>query len=274
MNLLSTLLAPQALRLLLWTTLPTLAYTACSQPAHTDFELKRTKLTGITNGTPADAVLLILGKADEVRVLSKSYFEGESYRWAYGCERPGGFAKIGLVVFGTNGTAIWVSSPTRPRYFRSEAAQVALSDAFQKTSGGLHCEINSIDPQAEGALTASNSLRHTISYSLINEGRDWFIRPQETSSAKWNLVLEVYNADGQLYLRQDHKHFASAFSPDEREWPKLKIPPEGRITEEFPLWLADTDFGIPNPGKYSVRLLFPFERGKFYSSNLKEFQIR
>ena len=274
MNLFSTLLAPQTLRLLLWTTLPTLAYTACSQPAHTDFELKRTKLTAITNGTPAEAVQLMLGKADEVRVLSKSYFEGESYRWAYGCERPGGFAKIGLVMFGTNGTAIWVSSPTGPRYLRSKPAQVPLSDALQKTPDSLHCEINSIEPQAEGALAASNSSRHTISFSLVNEGRDPFIRPQETSSAKWDLVVEVYDADGQLYYRQDHKHFASAYSADEREWPKLKIPPEGRITEDLPLWLADTDFGIPNPGKYSVRLLFPFERGKFYSSNLKEFQIR
>jgi hypothetical protein len=87
-------------------------------------------------------------------------------------------------------------------------------------------------------------------------------------------VIEVFDEKRHLMLRQDYSRYSSPISADEERWPIVRIAPGGRVRNQLAIWQMDLDFGKPVPGTYFVRLLFPFEKGVFYGSNLKEFQVQ
>jgi hypothetical protein len=86
------------------------------------------------------------------------------------------------------------------------------------------------------------------------------------------LVLEVLDATGTLLFREDKMNFHSPIHFDPAKWPTLALPPGKEITEEVS-FSAASDFGPLPPGKYAVRAYFPFEKRKYFPSNLASFTV-
>ena len=135
----------------------------------------------------------------------------------------------------------------------------------------IHCyRIESVTA-ATGAHSPFPEMLDNVRYSIVNEKDSPFSFTQSTAWIKFNLVVEVIDQENNLVLRQDYEQWAN---PSDSSVPvKVSIPAKGRVTEEFAVWLCDVSYGRPQPGLYKVRLLFPFERRRFYSSNIKEFKV-
>jgi hypothetical protein len=241
-----------------------------------ELELRREALIHIARGMSEKEVRLKLGNPSEVRFEKFSVLEGEACRWAYGARSAGGFANIGLVMFSPDKTVLGTSCPTKQTYFRRLALATPVTKLPQRTDRGQYCVIESTrarEPDPKRTSPLPYTLATLLRFSLVNEGTDPFLFRQPTAWIKFNLIIEVFDSKMNLVLRQDYDHYASPYSPYRNEWPIVRIPPGGHESEEFPLWLTDLEYGKPAPGKYFVRLLFPFEPEHFYSSNLMEFSV-
>jgi hypothetical protein len=240
-------------------------------------ESQREALTKIARGMSEKEVRLKLGNPSEVRFEKFSVLGGEAYRWAYGARTAGGFANIGLVMFSPDKTVLGTSCPTKQTYFRRLALATPVTRAPQRTISGRYCVIESVrapEPDSKRISPLPYTLATLLRFSIVNEGTDPFLFSQPTAWIKFNLIIEVFDSEMSLVLRQDYDHYASPYSPDRNEWPMVRIPPGRRESEEFPIWLTDLRYGKPASGKYFVRLLFPFEPDHFYSSNLMEFSVQ
>ncbi len=254
---------------------------ARSTGAWARLEAQRATLAALRPGTTEPEVLGLLGRPDEIKAPVGTRFEGEAYRWAYGSHRIGGFAHIGMVFFATNRTVIEAHCPTLPKYLPPAATNVPLSTKPQAASHGEYCLIDSVRDCANSEETSKRSpelrdfLSQTLKYRIVNGGTNAFDFKQPYPWIKFNLIVEVYDRRKKLILRQDYAHYGVAsFRPNPADRPAIRIPPGGSVGEDFPLWLTDVYYGTPEPGRYFVRLLFPFENGRFYCSNLKEFTVQ
>src|SRR5262249_11182650 len=83
------------------------------------------KFNALKEGTEEVEVGRVLGPPDEIRMIQGSkpldeslvsdarpgHSDEETHRWAYGPERPGTFARTGIVSFGGSNTVVWAESP-------------------------------------------------------------------------------------------------------------------------------------------------------------------
>jgi len=210
-------------------------------------------------------VLNILGRPDQVRAKGDLGIVAEKYRWVYGIDNSGEFPHIGAVVFGTDSTVLMIYCPSRSIDKRLYIS-MPFSEEPQSAPSGMRCEIDevSIDSESNG---------HYIRVSLVNGGGSDFRFAHDHTGIRFQLVLELYDKEKRLILQEPIFGYHSPCTSDQSEWPVLVVPAGGRISEDVPIWWRDVNDGVPAPGMYYVRVGFPFESGKYYASNLAEWQL-
>ena len=234
-----------------------------------DLETRRATLCSVRAGMTEDQVLEILGKPDEVRARGEVGAVAEKYRWVYGTDREGQFPRVGSVMFGDDDKVCMVHCPSRV------AEQMLPANTWppflehpQKTSSGMYCSIDKVfrNPEFDNA--------HYMRVSLVNSGQSKFSYRHDHTGIRFSLMVEVYDADRILLLREPLHTHHSPRSADPSQWPVLKVPPGSRVSEDVPIWWKDVNDGALHPGVYYIRVAFPFEKSKFYRSGLTKWELR
>jgi hypothetical protein len=269
------------------------SFAAAAAAPGPDDEAARAKLQGLRQrlarlkaGMSAEQVLQALGKPDEVRrVTDDRLLDGtrllgdqqgigpETERWAYGILGKGAFARIGFVSLDRNGKVVAVvpadcfSSPSWPL----PALVPAPTDQAVDSAAKLRCHVAAIQPRPRAGETAA-SLQTKI--TLQNRGtRRFELKHDAAYTLRRFLVVEVYDAAGTLLFRDDEMRSHSLSDPDPARWPVLAIPAQQELAADL-VFSPAHGFGPLPPGKYSMRVYFPFETGKYYPSNRVPFELK
>jgi hypothetical protein len=236
---------------------------------------RKDALMAVRRGMTEADVIEQVGPGDEVRHQLQAKQEGEAHARAYGVSRAAGFAQVGLVLFDTNNRVLDVWCPTRLRFCRKAALSIPVTAAGTRSPNGLICRVEEIIDTGEpsnGRDEQHQELRDSLRFTLQNKGnRTYELRIR--SQARFELVIEVFDSQKHLLLRHDLCHYSLENSPFREQWPVLRLAPGEKFWGEWPLWLTDGLFGVPAPGRYYARVLFPFETDRFCASNLKGFTI-
>src|SRR5206468_1166016 len=76
-----------------------------------------------------------------------------------------------------------------------------------------------------------------------------------------------YDATGTLLFRLDEMRYHSPITFDSAKWPVLAVDPGKELSS--PLYFSPSHgFGPLPPGKYSLRVYFPFDEGEYYPVQL------
>jgi hypothetical protein len=224
----------------------------------------------------------LLGPPDEVRTITEGRLldgtriyssedteNGETYRWAYGNRQPGTFARTGIVSFDKAGRVICAQSPVQRISF--SPIPPALGDPGKPLESpiGLSCRVDGISSlgEAEGETVRWWS----ASVTLTNSGKTDFTRRTSIDPSIHRLsTVEVYDSEQSLVSRDDHRTAGSPISfTDTLE---LSVPAGQSRTEKLN-FCTDEYFGPLPPGRYFLRVCFPYTNDKFICSGLKEFQV-
>lgn len=247
---------------------------------------QRKLLAGVHAGMKSEEVLKILGKPDEVRpVPTDSLLDGvrllggsspedsETERWVYGIQAKGKFARVGYVSIDRKGTvaaavvADYFSAPsaTRPEQVTSKSDQAAESPAK------MSCHVGPIENVPAVGLTPEG-IKTKI--TLKNSGPARFeLKHDAAYSMRRFLLVEIYDSTGVLLYRDDSMRYHSPSNLDPTKWLALSVPAGKELSEDL-TFLPGSGFGPFLPGKYSLRVYFPFEKGKYYPSNLATFELK
>ncbi len=218
---------------------------------------------GMTEGQ----VLEVLGKPDEVRIKGELGIVAEKYRWVYGIEKKGQFPRVGSVIFGANDTVHKIGCPARGIPFMLPKWVAPFSESAQKTPSGMYCKIDNV---------FRNPKLYDFPYirvSLVNSGKSEFSYRHDHTGIRFSLILEVYDAEKTLLLREALYAYHSPHTPPGSQRPVLRVLPGSRVSEDVPIWWRGVSDGVLYPGVYYVRVAFPLERNTFYGSNLAKWEL-
>lgn len=224
------------------------------------------RINEIKSGMTSDQVLKRLGKPDEVRRRGKDGlpFDGapcytnETERWAYGTLGNGKFASAGIVCFSDQGRVVAAMTPDRT--YGVEELKKPGSDKAVETPLKLTCAVSFIKYEL--------GFVHTT-VSVNNAGTaDFFVKRADDFSFPYGFVCELLDSNGKRLFVENMIGYLSG-----RPRTDLHIPPHTQKSGPMNFSPA-SDFGSLPPGKYKVRVYFPFEENKFYPSNTREFEVR
>lgn len=246
----------------------------------------RRRLGGLSAGMTSQDVLKAIGRPDEVRpvggdrLLDGSRLGGdlpgtgpETERWAYGVLGKGLFARAGYVAIDRNGKVV---AAVPADCFAGPVWKVLdlvtpKGDEAVASPGNLSCRAGSvtIEPRAGESTECFN-----MAITIKNNGRRRFeLKHDAANSPRRFLVVEMYDAEGTLLFRDDEMRYHSPIRSDPADYPVLSIKPGREIA--IPLsFLPAHGFGSFPPGRYSLRVYFPFEEWRYYPSNAVRFEIK
>lgn len=228
-------------------------------------ETKKDQICSIREGMTESQVSESVGKPDEVRIRGETGIGEEAYRWVYGIKSKGEFPTVGAVIFRTNRTVFMSYCPTRPGF---GAPIVPFSESPQITPSGMRCTIDDV---------FGNPDRSNVPYirvSIENTGKSEFRYTNDNQGIRFSVLLEVYDAEKRLILKEPIYAFHSPYSFDKANWPILAVPAGARHSEEISIWWQDENDGTLQPGTYYLRVAFPFEEKKFFGSNLAKWELK
>lgn len=247
---------------------------------------QRKRLAGLHAGMNAEQVLKILGKPDEVRpVPADSLLDGvrlgtgaanggvEIERWVYGIQAKGKFARVGYVSMDRDKEVV---AAIPADYFADPSSthpeQVAAKgDLAVESPSKLSCHVDPIEYVPAAGQTPE---RLKTKITLKNAGPAPFeLKHDAAPNMRRFLLVEIYDSTGVLLYRDDSMRYHSPRSPDPSQWLVLSVPAGKELSENL-AFLPGSGFGPLLPGKYSLRVYFPFEKGKYYPSNLATFELK
>ena len=78
-----------------------------------------------------------------------------------------------------------------------------------------------------------------IRVSVENSGSSEFRYTNDHTGIRFSLILEVYDAQKALVLREPLFGYHSAYSPFKSDWPVMVVAPGARVSEDVPIWWRD-----------------------------------
>jgi hypothetical protein len=246
---------------------------------------QRKRLSSLEAGASSERVLNVMGKPDEVRRVSgENLLDGtrllgdfpnvgpETERWTYGNQSKGSFARVGYVSMDRNGKLVaavssdWFSNP----FWKLPERIPPRSDEAVASPSKMSCHLDQIrlipaDEQSGQSIETNVAIK--------NSGVARFELKHDAATCVAKLLhIEVADSAGILLFRTDGLSRHSPYSIDPADWPVLSVAPEKELTEKL-CFSPATGFGPLPPGKYSVRVHFPFDKGKYYPSNSVGFEV-
>ncbi len=223
-------------------------------------------LARLRPGMSAAEVRRLLGPPAEIRTQQpdRSWIVGAAAAWTYGVLAPGGFARSGLVLMDERQRVLSIRSPVERGLVRPLATAIPLSDKAVASPAGMICRLAAAIPDEHGV---------TAEVALLNTGSQPFRFAHDHTFVKFNLVVELYNADKELLSREDMLSYHSPHSSDQSKWPVLTIAPGGERSERVQLGSGWREFGPLPAGRYFVRVAFPFENTALFPSNLLPIEL-
>lgn len=256
-------------------TLCLIAVSGCTRLAglaSENLESRRDLLAGIPRGATTNDVMKVLGPPDEIRAPTETstHFLGEAYRWVYGVTAPGEWPLVGVLVLASNNTVMASKCPSREKSHRKGAERARVGPGPDITASGMYCEVESVSNRPGDTAFFQRAV-----ISLVNGGRESFIRKHERTYIKWDVVIEVYESHHLLIWREDRSKYESAYKTfaDKAKWPTMVVNPGERMTEDLPIWIESYGVGEPSKGTYYLRVGFPFEENKFFWSSDYKFSV-
>jgi hypothetical protein len=246
----------------------------------------RQRLASLNAGMSSDEVLKLIGKPDEVRrvpddhLLDGTRYVGdklgigpETERWAFGVTGKGMFARIGIVSMDRNGKLV-AALPTdefaRPGRKLPDQAPVT-GDQAVVTPANLSCHAGAIKYHPKRGESAES---FETKVTLKNAGTKRFeLKHDAASTLRRFLLVEIHDSTGMLLFRLDEMRYHSLRSFDPADWPVLAVDPGKEISETL-FSSPSRPFGPLPLGKYSLRVYFPFEKGRYYPSNAVNFEVK
>jgi hypothetical protein len=239
----------------------------CGGQGAVDVDGLRRAISGIEEGASADDVSRLLGEPEEVRREGQKlpWIVGAEEEWAYGVlGGPGGFAAGGLVLFDAEQRVMLTRLPDAPESLRPGADRIPLSENAVAAPSGMSCRLDRVRPQ-DGGVAAR--------VTLHNAGKRSFRFTHDHTGIGGNLVVELFDAGGRLLCRSDMMSLHSPYEPDSAKWPELVIEPGEDAGEDVWLGWRWREFGALPPGRYGVRVAFPFEGHRFSPSQSVAFEL-
>jgi hypothetical protein len=246
---------------------------------------QRKRLASLHAGMSSEQVVKLLGKPDEVRRVTEDLLDGtrlmgdspdvgpETERWAYGILAKGMFARVGYVSLDRKGKVVAAISAdcfSGPHWKLPEQVPARTDQAVESPSK-MSCHVGSIRYVSAVGQTAE---RIHAKITVKNSGSTLFQLKHDAAYCVGRfLLIEVYDSTGVLLFRMDEMRYHSPINVDPARWPVLSIPPSKEMSEELVFSPAE-GFGSLPAGKYSLRLYFPFENGKYHPSNLLRFEVK
>jgi hypothetical protein len=246
-------------------------------------EEERKRLASVRHGSAAEEVMRILGKPDEIRTFPQDRLldgtrkvsfndEPETERWAYGVLAKGMFARIGYVSMDHNRKVLCATPSDWFAYPNVKLPKLvgAKTNQAVETASNMTCLVGPIKHiPADGETAQAFKTKVT----LKNSGTASF-ELQNDAASNWPMLLlvEVYDSAGQLLFRDEWFHYTS-LRYDDANRPVLSIG-AGKEESENRYFSPGHGFGALPPGKYSVRMYFPFEERRYYPSNLVRFEVK
>jgi hypothetical protein len=243
-----------------------------AQPSVSDMESaelqqKRRLLSTIKEGMTEQQVVEILGNADEVRPVmpipwcDRREEEGvklrpEGKRWAYGIQAEKAFAAVGVVVFDEDGEVLGTYRPDNS-YCDCE---IPYGEDPVRTESGMCCRLDSVRPISSEFIE--------VSAVLLNGGSEAFHLKDMIADVESCFVVEVYDSHKTLLYRINRIFFTSPAYSHQSEIPSLTIPAGEKYEVSFNADIDVATFGPLLPGRYFIRVAFPFEEKRYYPSNL------
>jgi hypothetical protein len=255
--------------------------------ANAELRQLRERLGSLKAGTSSTEVLKLMGKPDEVRPVPKNeLLDGVKYlgdhrgrvgteteRWAYGMTAKGMFPRIGFVSIDRNGKVLF-ASPTDSfaRNGSKPPDQVpADGDDAVATPTKLSCHVGAIKYHPRKGDSSEN-LETVV--TIKNAGTKRFeLKHDAANSPRRFLLVEIYDSTGIMLFRFNEMLYHSIIYLNPADWPVLSIDPGKEITTELFTSHAD-GFGSLPPGRFSLRVYFPFDKWKYYPSNAVSFEIK
>lgn len=245
-------------------------------------QTQRKRLAELKEGADSKQVISTLGKPDEVReVPQDDLLDGlaviggvkynpdlgpETQRWAYGVLGKGKFSAVGYVSMDRNGKVVAVTSADCFANYKLPDLVQAESDQSAESPAKMRCHLSAVK-----IVSAQGDFKATV--TLQNKGEDRFaLRHDAANSMKRFLLIEIYDSKKRLLFRENMMSYHSPFSLDPEKWPELTIP-SGAEKSEVVYVSPSHGFGQLPTGTYSMRVYFPFDKQKYYSSNLVRFEI-
>lgn len=183
------------------------------------------------------------------------------------------FARVGYVSFDLKGSVVGIhpadclADPGRGQPQLVSGVQDQPAESPVK----LSCHIGAIHVHPKGE---NSSESYEMIVTLKNAGMEPFeLKHDAASDFRRLLLVEIHDATGTMLFRMDQMVYHSQNSFDPKDWPVLLVGPGGTKATEFHCF-APESHGLFPPGKYSLRVYFPFAKGKYYSSNPVSFEIK
>jgi hypothetical protein len=247
---------------------------------------QRKRLASLEAGMSSEQVLKVLGKPGEVRRVSDDdLLDGtrllggtpnvgpETERWAYGILAKGMFARVGYVSMDRKGKVVAAISAdcfSGPSWKLPDLV-LAKTDQAVVAPSKMSCHAGPIRYVSPEGKTAE---RFEAKITLKNSGAALFELKHDAAYCMGRfLLIEVYDSTGVLLFRDDAMRYHSPIEVDPAKLPILSIAPGKEMSEDFAVSPA-VGFGALPAGKYSFRVYFPFEKGRYYPSNLVSFELK
>lgn len=227
---------------------------------------KSMDLTRVTKGMKERDVAALLGEPEKMwtkDTAGNAWYAGTKYKWAYGVDETGLFARAGVVAFDMNGEVILASSPVIPDSPRASFLDVTLSRKAVRADSGMICTLE---------LVSTNP--PMVRATLTNEGGRVYNFKHDNTGIAGNLLLEVFDEERNIFFKDDLMTYHSPVYADKSMWPVMTIVPGQSLSEELPVFGGRAgQFGRIPKGTYYVHVAFPFEPARFYPSNLVKLKL-
>jgi hypothetical protein len=223
-------------------------------------------------GMNAEDTRKLVGEPQEVRRRSSNseYIENEAYRWIYGSDSTGGFARVGVVIFDDNGKVLRAYRPSVPLIVRRFENSAPHSPREETSEAGIYCLIDQVYTDD---TTKEADLRLVARVSIINRTSEDFVLETDHRYIANNLVIELYDRKKDLIFKTDRGAYSYGYRPDIGPKTKHTIHPGCGLSEEFRVLVREVSFGKLPTGTYYLRVAYPFRPERLSWSNLYEFRV-